>query len=162
MKKRALLILSLITAIGFADIAAQSRQGGNYNRRRKPNNQRNHEPNSPNTGGGTNTNQGSGSALPAGMNELDFTQMKASIERQSFASTKMTVAKQSLSAGNKLTVNQVREVMQLFSFESDKLEYAKFAFQYCIDKNKYYVVNDVFRFSSSVDQLDQFLQMQRK
>lgn len=41
--------------------------------------------------------------------------------------------------------------------ESDKLEYAKFAYNYCIDKNNYWEINDVFNFSSSVDKLNEYI-----
>jgi hypothetical protein len=49
-------------------------------------------------------------------------------------------------------------ILQLFTFEDNKLELAKFAYDYCIDRENYYRVNDVFTFSSSKDELSRFLQ----
>ncbi|PIQ15556.1 MAG: hypothetical protein COW67_07765, partial [Flavobacteriales bacterium CG18_big_fil_WC_8_21_14_2_50_32_9] len=82
---------------------------------------------------------------------------KKSIENQSFADTKLKVAK-TFTKNNCLSVIQIKEVIGLFSFEDGKLEYAKFAYDYCADKKNYYQVGDAFTFSGSVDELNEFLE----
>jgi len=92
------------------------------------------------------------------VSNTDYNQIKSSIEKERFASTKVTVAKQALQAKKCFTVEQIIGVLQLFTFEDNKLEMAKFAYDYCIDRENYYRVNDVFTFSSSKDELSRFLQ----
>jgi hypothetical protein len=48
--------------------------------------------------------------------------------------------------------------MEEFNFEKNKLEVAKFGFDYCTDKNNYYLLNDAFSFASSVDELSSYLE----
>ena len=89
------------------------------------------------------------------MQEQSFNQLKSSIEKQSFASNKMQVAKQGIKAC--LGANQIKDLIGLFSFEQDKLDFAKFAYDYCTNKSEYYIINDAFSFSSSVDDLNEYL-----
>lgn len=92
-------------------------------------------------------------------NQLDaqeFGSAKASIEAKSFADSKMTLAKQ-ITKSNCLTARQVKELVALFDFESDRIEYAKFAYNYCFDANNYYLVNDAFEFESSIEELDSYI-----
>lgn len=93
----------------------------------------------------------------AAMPAADFNQATAQIKKASFADDKMKVAKQ-ITRNNCLSVNQIVEICKLFSFEDNKLEYAKFAYDFTFEKNKYYLINDVFSFSSSRDELNSFLE----
>ncbi|TVR78301.1 MAG: DUF4476 domain-containing protein [Chitinophagaceae bacterium] len=90
------------------------------------------------------------------MAPADFQRAKSSISSQSFEDSKMNIAKQ-MTRSNCLTAGQVREVMTLFTFEETKLEYAKFAYDYTHDLGNYYMVNDVFTYSFSVDELNEYL-----
>jgi len=91
------------------------------------------------------------------MSASDFNNAKESVKKQAFAENKMKIAKQ-FTKNNCLSVAQVKEVIGLFSFENDKLEYAKFAYNFTVDKKNYFQVNDVFSFSSSVDELNEFIE----
>ena len=88
--------------------------------------------------------------------EEDFIEAKRTIEKADFEQTKLTIAKQ-IVASELMTANQLAEIARLFDFEQTKLEFLKYAYQYCFDKNKYYLVNNVFEFSSSVDQLNKYI-----
>ena len=88
----------------------------------------------------------------------DMNDIKNSINSSSFDNTKITVAKQAISAKKCFTVAQIKEILVLFSFESSKLEVAKYAFDFCIDKSNYYQISDLFAFSSSKDDLNQYIQ----
>ena len=90
------------------------------------------------------------------MSPEDFASAKASISSKSFEDSKLTLAKQ-IAASNHLTSKQVKEIMQLFSFEDSKLDFAKYAYKYVYDPNNYYIVNDAFKFSSSIDELNEFI-----
>lgn len=90
------------------------------------------------------------------MSSSDFNVAKASVNKQSFSDSKMKTAKQFTKA-NCLSVNQIKEIMNLFSFDDDKLEYAKYAYDYCVDKNKYFMLAEEFSFSSSSDSLNDYI-----
>lgn len=90
------------------------------------------------------------------MDRTTFSTARSSVEKQSFSETKMKTAKQ-LAKANCLSVNQIKQIMELFSFDDDKLEFAKFAYPYCIDKNNYFMLAEVFSFSSNADDLNDFI-----
>ena len=94
--------------------------------------------------------------IPPYMCDEDFSFLKGSISRLSFDSSKLEMAKQAASS-NILTSFQVYEIMELFTFESTKLDFAKFAFHNVFDKNKYFLVNNAFTFSSSISELDRYI-----
>lgn len=86
------------------------------------------------------------------MSGNDFNAAKNSINSKNFEDTKLTVAKQ-ITQNNCMTATQIKQVIETFDFEATKLEFAKFAFNYCYDKQNYYQVNDAFEFESSVEEL---------
>lgn len=90
------------------------------------------------------------------MSPADFSTLKMVICNTSFDNSKVTIAKQAINA-NYFTARQVCELMNLFSFESSKLEVAKFAYENTLDKNNYYLVNGAFTFSSSIDELNDWI-----
>ncbi len=98
---------------------------------------------------------------PAGcsrpMDSGSFTSAKGSISSKGFDDTKLSTAKQAVKASC-MSVAQIKEVMGLFGFEESKLEFAKFAYDFCTDKNNYYMVADAFSFSSSSDELNEFIE----
>jgi hypothetical protein len=98
---------------------------------------------------------------PYPMTDLDFADVKRSIESKSFEDSKLTIAKEVTSA-NCLFASEVKEIMMLFDFESTRLTYAKFAWDYTFDKGNYYKVNDAFQFESSIDELRQYIHKDRK
>jgi len=95
---------------------------------------------------------------PMAMNPVDFSQLKRTIDNGSFESTKLNIFKQAL-AYNYFTSAQVRELMNMFYFESSKLEVAKLAYAKTIDQNNYYTLNNEFSFSSSVNELGEYVAM---
>jgi hypothetical protein len=90
------------------------------------------------------------------MSDYEFGLLRESIRSKSFESTRLQVARQALDS-RRLTSYQVRELMELMWFESSKLELAKFAYSRVIDKERFFLVNDAFSFSSSIDELDRFI-----
>ncbi len=90
------------------------------------------------------------------MDNQAFGDAKSSISSKSFSSSKMTLAKQ-ITRANCLLSRQVREVMDLFDYETDRLNYAKFAYDYTYDQGNFYMVNDAFDFESSIRSLEEFL-----
>jgi hypothetical protein len=86
----------------------------------------------------------------------DFRDLKKVINDRWFESTKMDFAKDAIS-DNYFTVDQVRELLELFSFESSKLELSKLAYSKTVNNRKYYKLYDVFWFESSVIELNNYI-----
>lgn len=70
--------------------------------------------------------------------------------------SKLNIARQTMSQ-TYFNSAQVRDLLQLFSFETNKLELAKSAYSRTIDKANYFTVNDVFSYTSSKDELSCFI-----
>ncbi|MEO9870745.1 DUF4476 domain-containing protein [Ekhidna sp.] len=90
------------------------------------------------------------------MSDGNFNRSKESIEGKSFGDEKMTVFKQIVRA-NCFSVDQVIGFMELFTYEEEKLDVAKFAYLKTVDKGNYYQVNDALTYSDSVAELEGFL-----
>ncbi len=108
----------------------------------------NNNNNRDNGGGGYNNRSMDGSA---------FDQFKQVLKNESFDATRQSIAKQVISA-NYFTSAQVKEIIQQFSFENSKLEIAKYAYKYTVDKGSYFLLTDAFTFSSSKDELMRYIQ----
>ena len=93
---------------------------------------------------------------PWPMTNDQFSDALRSISARSFDDEKATVAKQ-ITGSNCLTVNQAKTIMMELTFDSAKLDYAKFAYNKTYDIGNYYMLNDAFDFSSSVDELNQHI-----
>ena len=91
------------------------------------------------------------------MTPAGFDKMKESVEAKPFSETKMSTAKIA-TKNNCISVSQIKEICKLFSMDDDKLTYAKFAYDYCVDKGNYYLVSDVFSFSTTTDELNKFIE----
>lgn len=91
-----------------------------------------------------------------GMHPHVFESALRSIEMQSFDSDQIRVAKQVISQ-NGASAQQIAEIMKLVSFESSRLEIAKYGYKFVADPENYFLLNDLFWFSSSVRELDHFI-----
>lgn len=85
-----------------------------------------------------------------------YAALRQSVSRASFDSDKLLIATQ-FARTNGILSSEVADLMKLMSFESTRLEFAKNAYTYCIDKENYFLVNESFTFSSSIRQLHSFI-----
>ena len=132
---------------------------GQYNNQNNTNHQNNNQSNTNfqnNTQQNTSNYQQANAGGCFAMADGDFISLKASIKSKSFEDSKLTMAKQALK-NNCMNTNQIKDLMQTFRFESTKLDFAKSAYTKCSDKNNYYLINDVFTFESSIDELNDFI-----
>jgi hypothetical protein len=97
---------------------------------------------------------------PVPMAANDFSDLKKTIASKTFEDTKMTIAKQVVGQ-QCLFTSQVKEILQLFTFEESKLDFAKYAWTYTYDRGNYFKVNDVFTFETSTEELNAYIQSQR-
>lgn len=86
-----------------------------------------------------------------------FAGAKRSVASKSFADEKKTTARQILRS-NCMSTDQIIEMMGAFSFEDDKLDFAKMAYDRCSDPENYWKLNDAFTFGATIEELDEFLQ----
>jgi hypothetical protein len=86
----------------------------------------------------------------------DFEMVKDQLRREWSENNRLVSAKV-ITDKSYFTTQQVKELMQLFSFESNKLEIAKYAYRKTADKQNYFQVEDGLVFKSSKDELARFV-----
>jgi Domain of unknown function (DUF4476) len=91
------------------------------------------------------------------MSDATFASAKKNIGDKGFEDTKLSTAK-NIAKINCMSAAQIKDVCKIFGFEDSKLEFAKYAYDYCYDQNNYFVVNEAFNFSSSTDKLNEFIE----
>ncbi|MCK5823685.1 MAG: DUF4476 domain-containing protein [Bacteroidales bacterium] len=106
------------------------------------------------------TNYNEGTKCNSPMKHSDFVSAKRTIASKSFEDSKLKIAKQ-ITSSNCLLASQVKEIMQIFGFESTRVKYAKYAYAYTYDVGNYFKVNDAFEYESSIDELDEFINSQK-
>jgi hypothetical protein len=90
------------------------------------------------------------------MSDRQFSQLLQSISKEWLESNKLKSATHIVSINN-LTAAQVKQLVQLFSFETNQLELAKQAYTTTVDKENYFVVSDVFSFNGSKLELARYI-----
>ncbi|MCS6935496.1 MAG: DUF4476 domain-containing protein [Chitinophagales bacterium] len=90
------------------------------------------------------------------MSHADFTGALATIRAQNFDDTRLKTARQ-IAQSNCLSATQIADICKIFSFEENRLAFAKFAYPFCADPGNYHRVNSVFNFSSSSDELNDYI-----
>lgn len=93
---------------------------------------------------------------PYAMDKSSYFTLKQCIADKWFDSSKSEVAQMAM-RNNYFTTQQIAGIMNLFDFESTKLEFAKMAYSHVVDHQNYWMVNDAFSFSSSISSLQGFI-----
>jgi hypothetical protein len=90
----------------------------------------------------------------------EFGQVRESLKRIWLERSRVTAARQILDRNYFLSW-QIKELLLLFSSENSKLELAKHAYSSTTDKQAFYIVNDVFTFNRSKDELARYIREYR-
>jgi hypothetical protein len=107
---------------------------------------------------GNGTPSGPGGAYPGQIAPGDFDRIKASVASETFNNTRLTKAKELVRArGRVFLSSQIKELVQAFDFESSRLEFAKYAYDFVMDPENFLLVGDVFQYSHSREQLAEYL-----
>lgn len=153
---------------GWGNNNGGNNNGGNNNGGWGNNNGGNNNGGNNNGGGWGNNNGGNngggnhgghnhgGNNGPVCVSSEKFNEIVSAIKAQTVESYKLDKAK-SIVKKNKLSSAQVAEVCKLFSVESYKLEFAKFAYDYTVDKDNYFVVGKTFEVASYSRDLDKYI-----
>ena len=95
---------------------------------------------------------------PQAIPDEDYQGMLSAIKKESFENGKLDLAKTLFGApGQFISSEQVSGVLKLFSFENNRLTFAKFAYDRVLDPNNYYKVYDAFSFGSSKKELSDYM-----
>ena len=94
------------------------------------------------------------------MTYQEFGNMKERIKQNTLENGKLETAK-AMTNENILTAIQVAEIARLFTFDNNRLEYAKFAFDYTYDRENFMVVSDALAFQKNREDLQRFVQQKR-
>ncbi|MCE2962202.1 MAG: DUF4476 domain-containing protein [Chitinophagales bacterium] len=99
-------------------------------------------------------------AQPIALAEIDFTNFLNSIRKQSFEKDKDNYIRTYMNSALMNTA-QIKQVLKLMSFDATKLDLAKFLFDHCIDKQNYFQVADELQFSSSKNELNDYVKSRK-
>ncbi len=91
------------------------------------------------------------------MSDADFNQLEKKIRGQWFG--KLNKAKEGL-RNNYFTTSQVRQILQIFSSENDRLELAKLAYGNTVDPNNFRQLYELFSYPKQVE-LDRYIKSYR-
>jgi len=94
------------------------------------------------------------------VNESSFVSIVQTLRREYSETSRLVLAKQIIGR-NYFATEQVKQMIQLFAFESNKLEIAKYAYGNTSDQRNYFVVYDVLSYSSSKEELAEYIRTYR-
>jgi len=87
----------------------------------------------------------------------EFSEIKNNIKDVSVNSTRVNLAKQILSTKKCFSTSQVKQIVELFSVESSRLEIALYAYDFCSDKENYYQLQGALSTTGSKNRLIEFI-----
>lgn len=89
-------------------------------------------------------------------NDTQFLQITKSLEREAMESKRLSAAKY-VCNNNYLLTKQVRDIVHLFNFENNRVEFAKFAYSRVADKENYALLLDSFKFETSKQEIKEYI-----
>lgn len=90
------------------------------------------------------------------MHPRDFDEAFRVIADETFDEKRLATA-QRIVAFNPMSARQIASVCRLFTFEANRLSFAKYAYFHCVDANNYFLVDETFTFSASKDELYEYI-----
>jgi hypothetical protein len=107
-------------------------------------------------GGGYHTNNGGSCNNWTPCCASDFNYVYNAIDAQCFASDRLRVGKR-LIRRYRFSNGQIRRLINLFTYESDRLAFAKCAYAYSCNRGRYADLYDCFTYRSSVRELNRYI-----
>ena len=90
------------------------------------------------------------------LSEQSFSSIIQTLRREYSENSRLVLARQIIDR-NTFASDQVKYMMQLFSFEDNRLEIARSAYRNTVDQRNYFVVYDALSYSSSKEQLADYI-----
>ncbi len=97
---------------------------------------------------------------PMAMDNATFSAALQSIKSSNWDETRLSTA-QTIANNNYFTTDQVILICKVFSWEENKLAFAKYAFKRTIDNNNYFKVNTVFSWDDNKKALNDYVTANR-
>jgi len=97
--------------------------------------------------------------IPNPMDDKAFSAAKLQASEESYESAKFRRVKQ-ISDANFLLASQVKELLAVLSFESNRLDFARYAYPRTFDQGNYSVVKEGLKYTKSKDELAAFIKKQ--
>lgn len=94
-----------------------------------------------------------------GSNDPAFQQFLTMLENESFDSKRLDQSK-SYADKTQLSAQQIADINKKFSFDSYRLEWAKYAYAKCYDKANYFLLKSTFDFTSNYSALEDYIEGQ--
>ncbi len=93
----------------------------------------------------------------------DFEDMRTRINKESFPNTRLNLAKTIIRTRTCFSVTQIRTLVTLMRQDNERLDLAKFAYDYCNQPERinYFQLSDVFTFNRAKEDFMAFLQTKR-
>ncbi|NOQ73007.1 MAG: DUF4476 domain-containing protein [Crocinitomix sp.] len=91
-----------------------------------------------------------------GTTDQDMQEITAQISNEAFPDDKLRIAKL-IAAEKCMTVDQIKTISQLFSFDDNKMEFIKAAHTNCMNQSDYHQLMEVFTFSDDKEALEKFI-----
>jgi hypothetical protein len=97
------------------------------------------------------------------VSDPEVAEMIKALKAESFDNARLKLAKQVLSSSRRpFLAAQIRRMAECFDFEPSRLDFAKYAWDYTVDREKYFLVNQAFSFQSSKDSLGAYIETRAK
>lgn len=96
------------------------------------------------------------SGVGRGMDPRDFDEACRILSNEVFDGNRLETAKR-INGANPMSTRQIAEICRLFTYDTNRLDFAKFAYRHCVDPNNYFLLDEVFTYSSSRDELHEFI-----
>ncbi|MBC5774500.1 DUF4476 domain-containing protein [Pontibacter sp. KCTC 32443] len=94
------------------------------------------------------------------MSREEVDKLADAMKNRSFESTKLTIAREAL-RNSSILAEDLKYILQQFDYESTRVEFAKYAYEYVCDRDRFYYVYDVLKFDSSVRELEEYTSRRR-
>jgi hypothetical protein len=94
------------------------------------------------------------------ISERDMNEIIAVLNDEKFENNRKSTAQLIIKRKRCFRTEQIIRILMSFEFENTKLEMAKYAFPYVVDKSNYFTVLDIFEFSANKTDLQEFLEQQ--
>ena len=94
------------------------------------------------------------------LGKYDLDRLTESMRSRDFESTRLTIAREAVRNGSILS-EDLRRLLEQFDYETTRVEFAKFAYDYVCDKERFYYIYDIFKFDSSVRELEEYTNRRR-
>ncbi len=94
------------------------------------------------------------------LSSYELERLMDAMDNRSLESTKLSIARDAL-RNNSIMAEDLKRLLGQFDHESTRVEFAKYAYDYVCDRERFYYVYDTFKFDSSVRELEEYVSRRR-